>query len=116
MGGKGPNGLPNGQRVLNKEQMKLAAEEVINTWTTVSDPAVQLFEKNNFEQVWNQFDSFNKGTIDLDDGIPLLRMFMESQAPAEKTEDEKNPYMKALAKEEQEQEAKEKKAGLISSG
>lgn len=61
MGGKGPNGLPNGERVLMKEQMMLASEEVINTWTTVSDPAVKVFEKENFDKVWNQYDNFNKG-------------------------------------------------------
>lgn len=39
----------------------LASEEVINTWTTVSDPAVKVFEKENFDKVWNQYDNFNKG-------------------------------------------------------
>lgn len=71
--------MPNGERILNKEQMQLAAEEVINTWVTVSDGAMKEFEKENFDKVWNQYDNFNKGQIDLDDGIPVLRSFMESE-------------------------------------
>lgn len=106
MGGKGPNGMPNGERILNKEQMQLAAEEVINTWVTVSDGAMKEFEKENFDKVWNQYDNFNKGQIDLDDGIPVLRSFMESEQPSEKTEDEKNPYMNEMAKEEEKEMAK----------
>lgn len=51
-GGKGPDGMPDGERVLDKYQMRLASEEVMNTWTTVSDAAVKQFEKDNFEKVW----------------------------------------------------------------
>ena len=89
--------------------MQLATEEVINTWATVSDPAMKLFEKENFDKVWSQYDNFNKGQIDLDDGIPMMRTFMETEAPSEKTEDEKNPFMKDLEKED-----KKEKAELIS--
>jgi len=53
MGGKGPNGLPNGERILSKEQMLLASEEVINTWVTVSDAAMKEFEKENYDKVWS---------------------------------------------------------------
>ena len=61
MGGKGPNGLPNGERILPKEQMTLAAEEVMNTWLTISEPAMKRFEKENFDKVWNTYDTFSKG-------------------------------------------------------
>lgn len=42
-GGKGPDGMPNGERILNKYQMQLASEEVIGSWTTVTDAAMKLF-------------------------------------------------------------------------
>jgi len=37
-GGKGPNGLPNGDKILERAQAQLAAEEIIHTW--VSAPGV----------------------------------------------------------------------------
>lgn len=85
--------MPNGDRILPKFQMELAAEEVINTWTTVSDAALKVFKKDNFKKVWDNYDTNEKGFIDLDDGVPMLRQFMEAESPAEKSEDEKNPYM-----------------------
>jgi len=39
----------------------------------------------------------------------MMRTFMESEVPSEKTEDEKNPFMKDLEKED-----KKEKAELIS--
>jgi len=77
-GGKGPDGMPNGERVLNKWQMQLASEEVINNWTTVTDAAMKLFVKENFDKAWERYDNFGKGQIDLDDGLPMIRNFMES--------------------------------------
>lgn len=53
--------------------MQLATEEVINTWTTVSDAAMKLFTKENFDKVWDHYDTNEQGQIDLDDGVPMLR-------------------------------------------
>ena len=43
----------------------------------------------------------------------MLRQFMESDAPAEKSEDDMNPYMKGLAKEDIEEEKAKKAVDLI---
>lgn len=102
-GGKGPDGMPNGERILDKWQMQLASEEVINTWTTVSDAAMKQFVKDNFMNVWETYDTNGLGHIDLDDGVPMMRQFMEAESPAPKSEDETNPYM---PKESDESETK----------
>lgn len=53
--------MPNGERILNKWQMQLASEEVINNWTTVTDAAMKLFEKENFQKAWDRYDNDGKG-------------------------------------------------------
>ena len=53
--------------------MQLASEEVINTWTNVTNPAMKLFEKQNFNKVWDKYDNFERVHIDLDDGVPMIR-------------------------------------------
>jgi len=47
-GNKGPSGLPNGERILERAQAQLAAEEIIHTWVSapgISEPAMELFMK-----------------------------------------------------------------------
>jgi hypothetical protein len=40
-GAKGPDGVPNGNRILTKWNAQLASEEILRSWSSVSEGAVQ---------------------------------------------------------------------------
>lgn len=110
-GGHGPNGLPNGERILERAQAQLAAEEIIHAWVPapgVSEAAMELFMKKNLGTIWNQYDSNNRGYLDHTEWTYFMRNLMEAMAPKEKDEDEKNPY--AEEAEETDKKKKTKKS------
>ena len=83
VGGKGSDGLPNGERILNRYQMRLAGEDVLKEWVgidKISDPAIDLFFRRNFENVWQHFDGFNKDAVPLSQAHHFLRELF-AQAP-----------------------------------
>jgi len=57
-GAKGANGLPNGERWIEKWQASLAAEEIIRSWATVSEGAVEKFVKDHFDMAWSSYDNY----------------------------------------------------------
>lgn len=83
VGGKGEDGMPNGERVLNKYGMKLAADEVLEEWVglgQISQPAIDLFLQQNLDKVWQNYDGFNKDSVPASQAIFLVRELMQ-QAP-----------------------------------
>lgn len=89
-GAKGPEGIPNGNRILTKWNAQLAGEEILRSWVSLSNGAVDKFVKDNFDGKWNSYDTFSKGEIDESEAIPLMRDFFSSMAPPSKPE--VNPY------------------------
>lgn len=83
--GKGDDGLPNGERVLRRTQMRMAAEEVIKEWVgfdKISDAALELFLNRNFENVWKNYDGFNTDAVPLSQAQHFLRDLFQ-QAPTQ---------------------------------
>lgn len=89
--------MPDGSRILSQWQAQLAAEEAINKWVKVSEGAMELFMKQNLKRVWDRYDNFKKGEIELRDGPVFIRELMESMAPPEK--EEVNPYEEAVERQ-----------------
>ena len=90
-GAKGTDGTPNGDRWLEKYHASLACEEIIRTWATVSDGAVEKFVKDHFDNTWNRWDQYTVGHIDMAEAIPMVRELMDSLAPSV-PQPTKNPY------------------------
>ena len=79
-GAKGSNGLPNGERWVEKWNAELAAEEVIKEWVgdKISDGAMKKFLKDNFSKSWNVYDMYDHGHIDMFSAVPFMRNLMGS--------------------------------------
>ena len=76
MSGFGPDGMPNGSKVLEKWNGQLAAEEALKTWNELSEPALEKFMKDHFEKSWSKFDNFDRGSLDLLEAVPFIRDLM----------------------------------------
>lgn len=83
-GGKGPNGMPDGSKVLERWNAQLAAEEAIKSWNTISDPALEKFMGDYMQKAWERVDPYNRGSIDILEATPFIRDLMQSMAPAPK--------------------------------
>lgn len=117
-GGKAPNGLPNGVKILERPQAQLAAEEIIHTWVPapgVSDAALDDFMNKNMGNVWKQYDMDNRGYLDSTEWTYFMRNLLEAQGPPDAVE--KNPYAEKNEDEDSEKtkskkETKGKKKAL----
>ena len=58
----------------------LASEEAIRTWTEISEPALEKFMKENFDNVWNSYDMLKKGSIDFENSTAFVRELMQSRS------------------------------------
>lgn len=89
-GAKGPDGTPNGEKILEKWNAQLAFEEVIHQWCQVSELALEKFIKENFDKTWKKFDQYGRGSIDAMDDVDFTRELMNALAGDPLPE--KNPY------------------------
>jgi hypothetical protein len=83
-------GIPNGQHILTKWNAQLAGEEILRSWVSLSEGALQKFMADHFDQKWHSYDNFDKGEIDETDGPHFIRELFSSMAPP--TQVEVNPY------------------------
>jgi hypothetical protein len=80
---KGEDGLPDSEnRIINKWQGQLAAEEAVKNWNKLSDGAMDKFMKTNFNKVWSKYDQYDRGKIDLINAVPFIRDLLQVNAPA----------------------------------
>jgi hypothetical protein len=80
-GNKGPNGLPNGEKILERAQAQLAAEEIIHSWVSapgVSEAGMELFMKRNLGNVWKKYDMNNRGYLDSTEWTYFMRDLFEA--------------------------------------
>jgi hypothetical protein len=63
----------------------------MRNWVSLSDGAVKKFIKDNFNNKWDQYDTYNKGNIDEFEASPFVRDLFSSMAPPPKVE--VNPYL-----------------------
>lgn len=91
-GAKGSNGLPNGERWIEKWNAELAAEDVIKEWVgdKISDGAVKKFLKDNLAKSWKTYDMYDRGHIDMFSVVPFMRDLMSSLSAPDAPQ--KNPY------------------------
>lgn len=79
---RGEGGLPDSEnRIINKWQGQLAAEEAVKNWNTLSEGAMDKFMKDNFSKVWTKYDQYDRGKIDLINAVPFIRDLLQVNAP-----------------------------------
>ena len=81
LGGKGPDGIPNGERILTRSQAMLGSEDAIRSWNDISDSAMEKFMNDFFGSQWSRYDPMNKGYISATDSVTFVRELMGSIPP-----------------------------------
>jgi len=90
-GVKDENGIPNGDQWLEEYHASLAARDLIQSWTTVSDGALENFMNSFFSKTWNSYDSTHAGHLDDTQVVGFMRELMTAMTPSVGPT-EPNPY------------------------
>ena len=77
-GAKGSNGLPNGERMVEKWNAQLASREALSLWVELSEGAKDKFMVDNFDKSWKLYDQYDRGNIDMLSVVPFIRDLMSS--------------------------------------